>query len=196
MTATEVALAIAVAAGALALTWYVVARVLPGLDRLPDRAVTWAAATLLLVGPLVAVVALALAAVAAGWLDALGSVSVLAWFFCVMAVALLDAVWVARTRAIPVLTETAGVDVAETVVAALRTGSLLGGVLSALGFLGLALEELAARPERLGELARAVPRGPVILLGFVVGAPLFCLAYGGLLALYLRVTVIKPESAQ
>lgn len=195
MTATEVALALAVAAGALALTWYGVARALPQLDRPPSRYRTGAALALSFVGPLVALVALALAAVAAGWLRSLGAVTVLAWFFCAMAVALLDAVWFARTRAIPVLTETAGVDIPDTVVAALNAGSLLGGVLSALGFLGLVVQELTPRPEQLGELARAVPQNPVILLGFLVGAPLFCLAYGGLIALYLRVTVIKPESA-
>jgi hypothetical protein len=195
MTATEAALGLAVAAAALALTWYGVARALPRADRLPARAVTALSATLLFVGPLVALVAAALGAVAAGWLTGLGAVTVLAWFFCTMAVGLLVAVWFARTRAIPVLTETAGVDVPETVVAALNTGSLVGGVLSALGFVGLAVTELTTRPEEVGQVARALPQNPVILLGFLVGAPLFCLAYGGLVALYLRVTVIKPESA-
>lgn len=193
MTATDVAPPLVLAAVVTALTWYAVARALARSERLPARAVTVASALVLLVGPLVALVLLVVAAAAAGWLTGTGAVDLLTWFFLAMAVGLVDAVWLARTRAVPVLTDSEGVEIPGTVLSALRTGSLVGGLLSAAGFVGLAVTELTTRPETVGRIARSVPQGPVVLVGFLVGAPIFCLAFGGLLALYLRVTVIKPE---
>lgn len=193
MTATDVALPLLLAGVVTALTWYGVARALPRSERLPARAATVASAFVLLVGPLVALVLLVVAAAAAGWLTGTGAVDLLTWFFLAMAVGLVDAVWLARTRAVPVLTDSEGVEIPETVLSALRTGSLVGGLLAAAGFVGLAVTELTTRPETVGRIARSVPQGPVVLVGFLVGAPIFCLAFGGLLALYLRVTVIKPE---
>jgi len=192
MTTTEVGLALGAAVVLGLLTWFVVGRLLAGTDRLSERAVTGVSAALLFLGPLAVLAALVAATVAGGWLQGSGAVDLLTWFFLAMAVGLLDAVWVARTRAVPVLTDSEGVDVPETVLSAIRTGTLAGGVLSALGFLGLAVTELTTQPGPVGEFSRAVPQGPVVLVGFLIGAPIFCLAYGALVALYLRVTVIKP----
>jgi hypothetical protein len=193
MTTTEAVAALAVTVAAAVATWYAVARLLPRVDRLSRGAVTWLSALVLFVGFLVALAGLVFAVVVVGWLRGLGRVDLLTWFFLAMAVALLDAVWIARARAVPVLTETDGVDVSAVVLSAVRTGTAFGGVLSALGFLGLAVTELTTQPGRVGDLARTIPQNPIVLLGFLVGAPIFCLAYGALLALYLRVTVIKPE---
>ena len=193
MTTTEAVAALSVTVAVAALTWYAVARVLPGTDRLPRRWVTRLSAALLFVGPMVALAGVVFALAAVGWLRGVGRVDLITWFFLAMAVALLDAVWIARTRAMPVLAETEGVDISGVVLSAVRAGTTFGGVLSALGFFGLAVTELTTQPGRVGDLARTLPQNPVVLLGFLVGAPIFCLAYGALLALYLRVTVIKPE---
>ncbi len=193
MTATGVGLSLVLAGVVAALTWYAVARAVPGSERIPPRVGTWVSAVLLFVGPMVALALVVAAAVAAGWLRNAGAVDLLTWFFLAMTVGLLDAVWLARTRAVPVLTETEGVEIPETLLSAIRVGSLVGGVLAAAGFFGLAVTELRARPEEVGEIARALPQGPIVLVGFLLGAPIFCLSYGALLALYLRVTVIRPE---
>lgn len=192
MTVTGVGVPLVLSVVVAVLTWYAVARAVPRSERVPPRVGTWATAVVLFVGPMVALALLVVTADAAGWLRGAGAVDLLTWFFLAMTVALLEAVWLARTRAVPVLTDSEGVDVPETLLSAIRTGSLVGGVLAAAGFLGLAVTELSTQPRAVGEVARALPQGPVVLVGFLVGAPIFCLSYGALVALYLRVTVIKP----
>lgn len=106
-------------------------------------------------------------------------------FHSLMTVSLLAVTALAVWRFVPVLVETDGTDVSEGVTYWLRLGTLAGGLLSAAGFAALAV----------GEAVAGAPTGLVALVGFVVGAPLFCLAFGALAALVLRVRYIRPEES-
>jgi hypothetical protein len=206
MSTAAVAGSLAVALVALAATWAVVARVVPALEPGEARGdgdgggvPSWVGTTLalvaLFVGPLVAAVAALYAASEVGAFPEFGIVPTLLWFHVVMVVLLLEATWFGARRAIPVLEGTDGVDVSPRVVAALRTASVAGGLLAAFGFLVLILDVLRTFGGAIPDLARASPRGALLIVAFGVGGPLFTVGYGALIALYLRITVIKPDES-
>lgn len=106
-------------------------------------------------------------------------------FHALMTVSLLAVTGLAVWRFVPILVETDGTDVSEGVAYWLRLGTLAGGLFAAAGFGALAV----------GEAFPGAPTGVVALLGFLVGGPLFCLAFGALAALVIRVRYIKPDEA-